>query len=547
MFSWFGKSGGKPDHPMSSMSEAKSLLADLPKDDNFLALDEVTSWLSSITDTPGFRSKLRISLTELLDETGQPFQADLLKNYLAAPHLQDFQGTHIWHGVHNFSKTLAAAYEACLAEWQAEEVIPSDRKEQVTQLCVRVLRALAEQLKLELMRYIDIRPALWEQMFRWYSFSESHLLAKNMVFAYPGHAVHTSPQRELVRALMLYESSTDSLAPDQIEVSFRIAGRMVSHFDFETERDASSEYFIDLSSPGAPQMPDSSIPVTPSMRFFSAAGALPKIDEIIKQHERGTINEERRFGSEFTPDGKLTVLKHLRVYWNMTQPHRLFERRGISALIEVAHGFRTISKLVTRVDLDQVAGLSNEDAGKLKAHAAMGVIEEEKVNFAPEIWSVVDLSVNGIGAMIPRAAGGWVKIGDLCGIKAQHAQGWWVGSVRRLHADEHGIMHAGLEVLTRKPLSVWLRILGKGTERVSNWETSSGSFQYDYLPAILLPDEHNSYVNAIMLLEAGSYSPDNIYEVMLGEKSREIQLTGLQAEGEDYELVSFRWLNQANK
>jgi hypothetical protein len=547
MFSWLGKSGGKPDHPMSSMAEAKDLLAELPKNDAFQALDEITSWLTSITDTPGFRPELRNSVTMLLDETGQPLHAELLKRYLAEPHLQDFQGTHLWQGIHNFSKSLAAAYETCLALWQQEEVIPTELQEKLTQLCVRQLRASAEQLKLELMRYIDVKPALWEQMFRCYNFAETRQLAKTLVFAYPGHAIHTSPQRELMRALMLYESSPGTLSPDQIEVGYRIAGRMVSHFDFKAERDATSEYFIDLSSPCAPKLPDNSIAITTSMRFFSALRALPKLDEIIKQHEHGSIGEEWRFGSEFTPDGKLTVLKHLRVYWDMTHPHRLFERRGISALIEVTHGFRVISKLVTHIDLNQVPGLSREDAGKLEERARIGVVEEEQADYTAEIWSVLDLSVNGIGAMIPRAAGAWVKIGDLCGIKAQQAHSWWVGVVRRLHADEHGIMHAGLAIFAKKPLSVWLRVLGKGAERVSNWETSSGSFQYDYLPAILLPDEHNSYANATMLLESGSYSPENIYEMMLGEKSREIRLAALLSEGEDYELVNFKWLNQLHK
>jgi len=42
-----------------------------------------------------------------------------------------------------------------------------------------------------------------------------------------------------------------------------------------------------------------------------------------------------------------------------------------------------------------------------------------------------------------------------------------------------------------------------------------------------------------MLMESGSYVLDNIYEVMMGEKSRDIKLTGLLAEGEDYEHVSF--------
>ena len=80
---------------------------------------------------------------------------------------------------------------------------------------------------------------------------------------------------------------------------------------------------------------------------------------------------------------------------------------------------------------------------------------------------------------------------------------------------------------------------------MSNWETSSSSFEYDYLPAILLPDTSNSFVNATMLMESGSYVPETIYEVMLGEKSRNIRLADLLFEGEDYEQVKFQWLKAA--
>lgn len=74
--------------------------------------------------------------------------------------------------------------------------------------------------------------------------------------------------------------------------------------------------------------------------------------------------------------------------------------------------------------------------------------------------------------------------------------------------------------MAKKLLSVWLRTLGKGTEKVSNWETSSSSFEYDYIPVILLHDASNFYANATMLMELGSYVPETIYEVMLGEKSQ---------------------------
>src|SRR5271169_657045 len=535
MFSWLGNRIGKPDHPMSSMAEAKKLLAELPEDDALKALEEITSWLTSVTDTLGFRAEMRAKLIMLLDETGQPFLAELLKGYLASPHLQDFQGMLLWQEMHRFSKELARAYEECLAAYRREEMKPYELQEKLPLLCVRLLRAAAGQMKLELMRYIDVERAAWERMFRCYSIAETGQFASTMVFAYPGHAIHISPQHELLRALVLHESSPGALAPDQIEVSFRIAGRMVSFFDLTMAPDASSEYCIDLAHPQAPKLLNDTIIATPTMRYFSALRSLPKVNEIIRQHERGGLGEERRFGSEFTPEGKLTVLKHLQVYWDKHHPHRIQERRGISSNIEVVHSFRTISKLVTHIDLDQVAGLSEKDASSLKARSKISVVGEGKIDYSSETWTIVDVSVGGIGGMIPRIAGSWVKIGDLCGIKAQNAQTWWVGVIRRLHADHQGIMHVGIEILAKKSLSVWLRVLGKDAERVSNWETSSGSFQYDYLPAILLPDAHNSYINATMLLESGSYASGNINEVMLGEKSREIELTGLLSEGEDYE------------
>ena len=152
------------------------------------------------------------------------------------------------------------------------------------------------------------------------------------------------------------------------------------------------------------------------------------------------------------------------------------------------------------------------------------------------------MSATGFGAILTGSQGGWVKIGDLCALKPQNGQQWWVGMVRRLHTDAEGKVRVGIELLAKRPASVWLRVLGKGAERVSNWESSSGSFGYDYLPVILLPDEQNAYLHATMLMESGRFVVDTIYQMMMGEKSRDIKLTRLLAEGEDYEQVAFEWL-----
>lgn len=543
MFSLHNIFDGKPDHPMFDVKEAKRLLAGLPKGDAFKALDETTSWLTSVKDTSGFRPEVRAEIIMLLDETGQPLHAEVLRQYLGAPHLQDFQGLHQWQGLHGFMQALAEAYAVCISEYQQAEKKPWDLKENIPVICVRLLRAVAERMKLEMMRYVEIEQSAWDQLCSCYSFAEANQIAESMVYAYPKQVIHTSPQRELLRALVLNVSSPDTLAPDQIEVSYRIAGRMVSFFDFKTAPDPDCAHFIDLSKPGAPGNVGTKLQVTSAIRFFGAAKAVPKIKGIIDQNERSLIQKEQRFGNEFTPAGKLTVLKHLQIYWEKNQPHRHQERKGISATVEVVHSFRTISQLVTHIDLDRVVNLSEKDAAALKERSKINLAETDDIDYTTETWAVSDVSADGIGGIIPKTTGTWVKIGELCGLKSQNGQLWWVGMIRRLHTDPKGTVHVGIEILAKKPLSVWLRVLGKGAEKASNWETSSGSFGYDYLPVILLPDVHNSYVNATMLMESGNYAPDNIYEMMMGEKSRDIKLTSLLTEGEDYEQVNFQWLN----
>jgi hypothetical protein len=235
------------------------------------------------------------------------------------------------------------------------------------------------------------------------------------------------------------------------------------------------------------------------------------------------------------------------MYWGHDPSHRHQERRDISSDIDVVHSFRTISKLVAHMDIDNATNISEKDVAALKERSDIKLAaEHEEFDYSTEKWAVSDISVDGIGGIIPNSAGTWIKIGDLCGLKAGSTPIWWIGMIRRLHTDPKGLMHVGIEMLAKKPLLVWLRTLGKGTEKVSNWETSSSSFEYDYIPVILLPDASNSYAHATMLMEPGSYVPETIYEVMLGDKSRNIKLTGLLVEGEDYEQISFQWLNAAH-
>ncbi len=531
---------------MFNVDEARKLLASLPQNNPLDALDELAGWLGSVKSTPGFQPELRADILMLLDETAQPFHEELLKNYLAEAHLQDFNSIRMWQGILILMRALVDAYALCLDEYQQTEKKSPAFKEKQPVICVRLLRALAEQIKLELMRYRKIEPSLWQQLYQYYNFAVTQQLADTLIFAYSRGTPHTSSQRELLRAVLLHAASPATLAPEQIEVSYRIGGRLSSYFDFKDAPDANCAYCLDLAQPEAPKDVADKMQITPTMRFFGAVRAIPQLEEIINESARNQADPEQRLGKEFTPQGKLTVLKHLQVYWGKDHPYRRQERRDINTTIEIIHGFKIISKLVTSAELGQMAGVSEEEAQKLKDQSKFNLTDVEKdVDHVPETWDVLDVSVGGLGSRIPGNVRDWVKVGALCGLKAANSELWWVGMIRRLKTDDLGKVHVGIEILTKKPLSVWLRSLGKGTELISNWETSSGSFKHTYLPAILVPDAQNSYTAATMLMESGGYRADFIYEVMMEEKNNNIKLTALLAEGADYERISFQWLGPA--
>jgi hypothetical protein len=540
MLSWLDKLGNAPDHPMTNVEAAKRLLAELPEDDPLEALKELSDWMTSFGGTPGFKLGNRLGVAMLLDDTATPIYAEVQRRYTSAPHLQDLEGMKLWRAMHEFAIARIELFAVCLRELSQSAKKNETANEQVAVVCVRFLHSVIEQLKLELMRYTDVQKEVWENLCWGYQLAEAADLAETMVIAYPGHVIHSSPQRELLCALVLFESAPGALSSSQIEMSSRIAARLSSFFDLSREYGAETPYMIDLAHPAMPKWIDGKPEAGESMRFFGASRAVSRLKEIIHQNERGQVEEEYRFDSEFTPEGKLTMLKHLHVYWSKEHVHRNQERHAIHTEIEVIRGLKAISKLVNHFDVDRLTNLSEEDAAKLKERSGFGLVGEE-VKYASEIWPVLDISAEGVGSIVPRASSDWVKIGALCGLKGKNASQWWVGMIRRLKTDMQGKVHVGIRILTKQPLSVWLRVLGKGVERVSNWHTSSGSFAYDYLPVILIPDEHNSYVHATMLMECGSFVVGTLFEVMLGEKSRTIKLVEIIAEGDDYEQVSFEW------
>jgi hypothetical protein len=539
MFTFLNVFDGKPDHPMSDAKQAKNLLVDLPKQDAFKALNEITAWLISVKDTVDFRPETRVEIIMLLDETGLLFYEQLLLLFTGEPHLQDFKGKHIWQGIYGYKKAVAEAYALCIEEYQLAEKMPLNFKQVIPIISVRLLRALSEKMQLSMMRYVEVGQSIWNELCSCYVTAVAAQVAEKMVIAYPKQSLQITPDREFLRAMMLYISSPATLAPDQIAACYRIVGHLVSFFDFKTVPDSDCTHFIDLAKPSAPKRVDGKIKVVSSIRFFGAAKAAPKLANIIEHHEQALVQQEHRALNEFTPSGKLTVIKHLQLYWGKNQPSRNQERLSVAATVEVIHGIRAISQMVTRIDQGSLVNLPVQVAIAPKT-PPLTKLSIDEVNYTPETWIVLDVSENGVGGVIPKAAGVWVKVGDLCALKMESGQIWWVGMIRRVKIGSDGLIQVGIEILAKKPLAVLLCAIKYRTEKGFQWNTSVDSIKPQDQPVILLPDINNSYANATMLMESGTYVFGAVYELMMGASNcRNIKLTGLLEEGGDYERVSF--------
>ena len=529
----------KPNHPMTSVAEARKLLADLPQDPK-MALPDLVNWLTSITETPEFRVDVRAQVLGVVDETAQPVERAVRALYLAHPDVRGAQAREHWQLIYDFWSQLASGYGLCRREFQGGAKGAGAAMDRLALIGAREMRALAQRMKLLLMRYQSLDEPLWAALHECYAFAEARRHVADTFKAYPTDPIETSVRTECVKALMLEMADAATFSAPKIELAFRIIYRFAPLFALGTERTAGTTFVADLSAPKPPRPMSVDDRPGPTLRFFGIGEAKPKLDEMITQNEQGLLAEEQRFGEEFSSGEKITVLKQLLQQWGPNPPQRARTRVKISGELSIVHSYRAVCHHIVNIEASSMGELAENMEVKARQKAGLGLAADEAME-PPELWMQQDASDLGVGALIPPAVGKWVAVGCLCAIKPAGESRWWAGVLRRLNADEKGRLGAGIEVFAKKPAAVWLRVLGRHEAKVSDWESVSGSFAYEYLHAVMLTDHAKAHDRPVLLLEKNRFVPGQIYEMMVGDKTRHVILKEFLEQGEDYDLGSFEW------
>ena len=415
----------KSGHPLADAKEARRVLNELSVRDAAPAIDEVSGWLESVAADEIFKLSDRLALVFQLDEAAQTHARKLGRDYLTSPRLGRQQEYKLWQENHDFWAQLAGAYDSCLARYRAQEKGSETVKSDIPLLIVRMLRAFSAQLKWDQFRYGPVNAELWQRMGRAFLVAEQGKFSRQALTPYPNVPGESTVEQEYLKALVFQASSMDSLLPLEIEIAERFIAHFLPQFVFTAEVRPDNVYWVDADKPAPPKRLAVLPQVAPSLRFFSAGAALSKLEDMLRQVERGEVPAEVNLGTQYSSRIILPVLKHLAMYWAPRPPMRSHDRHRVKSRLTAVNGLAAIH-----------ARLSNKGG-------------EES-----EAWVVDDVSLGGMGAQVPLGANDWVRIGALLGMQPEGGSNWLVGVIRRFSRETPTQGSVGIETLSKSPQAI---------------------------------------------------------------------------------------------
>jgi hypothetical protein len=501
----------RPDHLLGDARELKRILAELPVDNSFKAVDEVYGWFESLQSADDFRVDHFFDVVRQLDEAAQPGLRQLSRSYLQTLQISKSEERRLWTLCYNYWGEVACLYARCIDRARQK---PRDKgsevfKSSLALAATRLLAARSSQLKWVEYRYEPIGEDLWRGLGQPYLAAEAAGYATTPVQLYPSVSGLTCVTAQYLQSLIFHSSSMDSLMPLEIELAERVVAHFQPDFVFSIDRLPASACWVDAASGSPPsrlaRQPDGS---APGLRYFSPGRAAAALNELISSVELGQVPAALNLGGQYRANVLLPVLRHLALYWAPNPPQREHPRHFVKTRIAVLQGFD---------DCFTVFAGNLARLGKERAAAS---------------WVVENVSLGGFGARIDdfgSAIGAEpLKLGALLCIQPEGGDNWVLGVLRRLQRDSAAQQaRVGIEALSTRAQSVELRPRTTGF-------SATGTF-----PGILL-GEGNSAGEARIVLPGMSFNLRQSLELV--REGRRYQLTPVELEeaGNLFEIARYR-------
>jgi hypothetical protein len=503
MMKLFG--AAKSDHPMADVREARKIVDAIPAGDPSKALEDLNHWLESVRAWQGFAPDHRAQLVHIIDEAAQGPLRKLQRDYLSSPRLSKFQENRLWSSIRGYYRQSAITFATCVDVFVTSQKGWEVLKPSMPLLTVLALRALAGQMKWQYIRYGLQDVSLWGSVSKIYAFAEHRKYADASVTPYAGTPGDSSAEQEFLKAVMLAVSSPDSLLPVEIELVDRLVAHLLGSFILTPVHQADTTYGIDLAATQPPVRVGRPPEPGPTLRFFSAGGAVNQIRQLIHiVKSTNAVPSSVNLGGNYEPQVVLDVLEHLALNWSAQPPERKAPRHRVKSRVTITHGFDGV--------------LSALDPG------GEALFDPEKI----ESWIVENVSSGGFGALVPQLRGDWLKIGCLLGLQPEGGSNWLVGVVRRFQRDAVQQGAVGIQTVGRFSQPVPVRVV-----------SGQAGISQDTETAILL-NPIDSAAEVPLLLRTGVLAPGQNLQLEQAGKVYLLLPTGSMERGDDYDLVRCR-------
>ncbi len=536
MLEWIKKVGADPDDPMRSPSAASALLANLRGADPVTALNDLSGWLESLKHAEDFDETVRSEVLGLIQETGAAHVSVLLGHYLAdlaeKPVLRELK----WKALFDYASGLTQVLCVCATGLTATAKKDASSLSTAAAAAVRGLRACRTLAKVCLVHHVSAPSNLWRLAYSVHAGAEAADCATTAVHPHPSHKTATTVTQELLRLLMLQVSAPEMMAPEQIEVADRVTQQVGSDFTLRPRGVTDNLFCFDPESDLPPQRAISPHPGQgPAMRYFGPGAGLDALARLHKQLGLANAAEVKAFGKDISSHTQVAAVEHLLLFWAPKPAYTPPAHSPATADLLIVHGYAQICQHLSNVE-------------SIKGSAALGIAAPEDAKpQTPEEWALRDAGGSELGAEIPQLSGSWARCGTLVGVSVRGSNAWWLGVIRRMHAELGKSMHVDIAVFSRKPLVASLRVLGKGDEDEADWETLTGGFASNYVSAILLPDVSQAVGKLNLLLPPEACKAGRVYEAMVGEPSRYLRILQLLKRGDDYARAAFEWISKPKR
>ena len=512
MLSWIR--GRRSDHLLDDKDGASILLDELAGKDPIPALELVSSYLDAVKTAENLKPGRAFEIVDLLDRTGRPLERRLNQALVAeGQRLTRFQQARLWTTVYAYWTQITEGYRFCLAKYEVGAVGAGALKPQLPRITCRAMRACTGQLKCTLLRYGPVEPRVWQDLGGMYLLAESLRFAQSTLGVYRGAKGESSPERELLRALMLAVSSPDALLPAQIEIAERVSAQLADRFRMAPRPARGVHYIFELSGERPPGRLPANSRLTASMRGFGAGEAAAEVEQIMRSIDRNqALPPDLALGGDYDPALVQTTLRHLLRYWAPTLPQRKERRRRHVERVSVVHDYEEV--------VANVGGLFFESPF---------VSNEEE-------WVVENESEGGFGAFVSQPNGAWLKVGSLIGIRREDGVSWGAAIVRRVTLDDNGNRHIGIELLARGGAAV--TILAASMSAKDSRIAPEGEL------CILLPSAAVQTGEATLLMRPGLFSPARSLVMRAYDRQYLLVPVGLTRSSDEFDLGRYRILKQ---